>query len=340
MNNLDLIYELAPRLEKFKKQSATTFNFRCPICGDSSKNKSKARGFFLLKGDRATFYCHNGCKPRSLANFTKEVFPDVYKQFLFSKYENWAASDEPLQAISEEEKPSVFPDKFPEVFVRLTSLPIDHVARRYVADRKIPELYVRKMWYSDNFKADVNKIVSGKFSSLYMDEPRIVIPTFDDSGLMVSFIGRSLSGSDPKYINIKFDPDDQPIFNMEMVNLSKRFYAVEGQIDCMFVDNSVGIGGIKKVGGFLTQYKNNVVICLDNDSRNAQVVCAISKYIDSGHFVFIWPKDFPYKDFNDCVVKGGMDSESIMQMIRDRTFKGLTAKLELGEWKKVDVQCR
>ena len=34
---------LSVRLEKFKKKKEFLWNFRCPVCGDSQKNKSKAR---------------------------------------------------------------------------------------------------------------------------------------------------------------------------------------------------------------------------------------------------------------------------------------------------------
>ncbi len=33
-------------LQKFKKVKTDLYNFRCPICGDSQKNKSKTRGYF------------------------------------------------------------------------------------------------------------------------------------------------------------------------------------------------------------------------------------------------------------------------------------------------------
>ena len=32
------------RLEKFKRVKADLYNCRCPICGDSQKNKTKTRG--------------------------------------------------------------------------------------------------------------------------------------------------------------------------------------------------------------------------------------------------------------------------------------------------------
>ena len=36
---------ISSRLPKFKKVKPYLYNFRCPICGDSQKEKNKARGY-------------------------------------------------------------------------------------------------------------------------------------------------------------------------------------------------------------------------------------------------------------------------------------------------------
>ena len=40
---------ISPQLQKFKKKGNNLWNFRCPYCGDSQKNKTKARGFVYQK---------------------------------------------------------------------------------------------------------------------------------------------------------------------------------------------------------------------------------------------------------------------------------------------------
>ena len=37
---------VSSQLERFKWQRATLANCRCPLCGDSQKNKNKCRGYF------------------------------------------------------------------------------------------------------------------------------------------------------------------------------------------------------------------------------------------------------------------------------------------------------
>ena len=60
---------ISPRLQKFKKIKSNLYNFRCPICGDSQKNKSKTRGYLYgVKAD-VKFRCHNCGASMTLSNF-------------------------------------------------------------------------------------------------------------------------------------------------------------------------------------------------------------------------------------------------------------------------------
>ena len=50
---------VSSRLQKFKKIKTDLYNFRCPICGDSQKNKSKTRGYLYSVKEDVNFMCHN-----------------------------------------------------------------------------------------------------------------------------------------------------------------------------------------------------------------------------------------------------------------------------------------
>ncbi|BCU97648.1 MAG: hypothetical protein CM15mV18_0270 [uncultured marine virus] len=39
--DLNYISKIQPRLQQFKKKRDYLFNFRCPVCGDSKKSKTK-----------------------------------------------------------------------------------------------------------------------------------------------------------------------------------------------------------------------------------------------------------------------------------------------------------
>ena len=50
--DLNYISKIQPRLQQFKKKREYLFNFRCPVCGDSKKSKTKARAYlYRVKND-------------------------------------------------------------------------------------------------------------------------------------------------------------------------------------------------------------------------------------------------------------------------------------------------
>ena len=57
MTYVDLKYIniLSGRLSLFKRKSNNLFNFRCPFCGDSQRNKLKARGYVYAKENKYSF---------------------------------------------------------------------------------------------------------------------------------------------------------------------------------------------------------------------------------------------------------------------------------------------
>ena len=64
---------ISSRLSKFKKVKPNLYNCRCPICGDSKKNKNKARGYFYQVKNNTNYKCHNCGVNISFNNFLKEI---------------------------------------------------------------------------------------------------------------------------------------------------------------------------------------------------------------------------------------------------------------------------
>ena len=78
---------LSPRLQKYKQKKRNLWNFRCPICGDSQRNKNKARGFvFELKGD-LVFKCHNCGVSMPVGKLIEKMDPSLYKQYRMEKFQ-------------------------------------------------------------------------------------------------------------------------------------------------------------------------------------------------------------------------------------------------------------
>ena len=90
--DLKFINDISSRLTLFKKKGDYLFNFRCPHCGDSKKNKTKARGFFYRVKNDMFFKCHNCGTGQSLANFIKFIDPKLYEEYLLERYKRSAPS--------------------------------------------------------------------------------------------------------------------------------------------------------------------------------------------------------------------------------------------------------
>ena len=89
--DLKFINDLSSRLGQFKRKTETLFNFRCPYCGDSEKNKTKARGYLYRKKNDMFYKCHNCGVGASLGNFIKYLDPKMYSQYILERYKTCQA---------------------------------------------------------------------------------------------------------------------------------------------------------------------------------------------------------------------------------------------------------
>ena len=68
---------ISSRLRNFKRKSNNLYNSSCPICGDSQKVKSKARGYIYDKNGKGIYHCHNCGVTHSIPNFIKLVDSEI-----------------------------------------------------------------------------------------------------------------------------------------------------------------------------------------------------------------------------------------------------------------------
>ena len=64
---------ISSRLRNFKQKKDYLWNFSCPLCGDSKKNLSKARGYAFAKGVNLFYSCHNCGVGTNLANLKSQL---------------------------------------------------------------------------------------------------------------------------------------------------------------------------------------------------------------------------------------------------------------------------
>jgi len=312
---------VSSRLQKFKRVKADLYNFRCPICGDSQKHKNKARGYFYQVKTNTNFKCHNCGASASLNNFLKQIDATLHKQYTMEKFKEGYTGksfvvDEPK---FEFEKP-VFKKKLD--LPRASEVPI---ATKYLEKRKLDPT---KFYFSDKFQAWTNT-QKQTFDTIHRDESRIIIPLYDTDRNLIGFQGRSLGPNSVKYITVMLTDDAPKIYGLDKINATKPIYIIEGPFDSTFVENSVAMCGsdidVRTFGW------SDYIWVYDNEPRNREIVNRISKTIDRGDKVIIWPSEITEKDINDMILSG----HNVMSVLESNTYSGLEAKVQFNNWKKI-----
>ena len=312
---------ISSRLQKFKKVKPDLYNFRCPICGDSQKNKNKCRGYMYVVKNNTNFKCHNCGASLSLNNFIKKLDTTLHKQYTLEKFKEGHTGrsfvvDEPE-----------FKFKKP-VFRKKLDLPKateNFYAKEYLEERKLnPE----KFYFTDKFKEWTNT-KKQTFDSTYRDEPRIIIPMYDRDKNLIGFQGRSLTHNSVKYITVMLEDSAPKIYGLDTIDEKLPVYVVEGPFDSTFINNSVALCGSDGDLGHLEG--SDTILVYDNEPRNREIVGRIERCIERNQKVVIWPSNIVEKDINDMVL-GGHD---VMSVIKLNTYSGLEAKIKFNTWKKI-----
>ena len=329
---------LSFKVEHFQRKRDKLWNFRCPLCGDSQKKKSKARGYiFEHKGD-LVYKCHNCNASMRIKSFLRKVAPDLYEQYIVETLKEQGGREVSPKFINQIEN---FGKKRFEKFApleelkKISQLSIDHPARVYCDKRKIPLSEHYRLFYCPKFYKWGNKHLPGKFADdlLQYDEPRLVIPFIDSSGYVFAVTGRAFSKNALRYITLKFDDSKPKIFGLDKVDFSKKVYIVEGPIDSLFLSNSIAFAGSD---GDLSQLplSKDSCVCMDNEPRNKEIISRYKAIIDKGYNICIWPESWLFKDINEAIL-AGYSAEQIKNIIDTNTYTGLQATLKLNHWKKI-----
>ena len=321
---------VSSRLQKFKRIKADLYNFRCPICGDSQKNKNKTRGYLYPVKNNTNFKCHNCGASLSFNNFLKELDPTLHKQYTMEKFKEGYTGknfvvEEPKFNF---QKPVFSTNVEKENIVKKIDLPKASeipLAREYLEKRKLnPE----KFYFANKFKEWTNT-QKQTFNSIGKDESRIIIPMYDKDSNLIGFQGRALNSSPNKYITVMLSDDSPKIYGLDQVDSSEPIYIVEGPFDSTFIKNAIAMCGsdvdIRSFGW------SDYIWVFDNEPRNREIVNRISKTIDRGDKVIIWPTIIQQKDINDMVLAG----LNVMDVLKSNTYSGLEAKIKFNNWKKV-----
>ena len=326
--DLKFINEVSARLSQFKKKGDYLFNFRCPHCGDSKKNKTKARAYLYRVKNDMFFKCHNCSEGQSFSNFLKFIDNKKYEQYLLERYKGSAPS-------TPQPKFTDFKPVFKEVDILDGLTPVselneDHPVKQYVLNRKIPESYHSKLFLCNKFMAFVNKTKPNTFGHTKGEHPRLIIPFYDNQDKVFAFQGRAFGKEQPKYLTIKLDENKQKVYGLETVNLQEHVTIVEGPIDSMFLNNCLAAAGADLT---LRIEPDNITYIFDNEPRNKEIIKRMYDVIEKDYNLVVWPDDMRHKDINDMILSG-MSKAEVQTIISNNTFAQLEALTKLSYYKK------
>lgn len=342
--DLKYIQLMGVHLPLFKQLRQDLWNFRCPICGDSARDSTKARGYiFNHKGDYL-YKCQNCGDSRPVSSLIYIVSPELSKDYrleIFRESNGGKTRKETKQVKHnrrsrkqksspvEEKKPIFVPEEL-KGMKPVSRLPEDHFVVDYVTSRMIPKKRWGGLFWCSNMRFIADRI--GGYDNVYFDDfPRLLLPFINEDGELTHIQGRAIGDNVPKrsrYYTLEVF-EAPKVYGMHRIDHSQPVKVVEGPIDSLFLTNCVGMGG-SDVPWDLFDPKNTIFVW-DNERRSKQIIKRMKEAVDRKFRVCVWGQKIQQKDIND-MVKAGKNGEWIDDYITHHSYSGLRAKLAISDY--------
>jgi hypothetical protein len=331
---------VSSRLRNFKQKNANLFNASCCFCGDSQKNKSKARMYIYEGKGGLQVKCHNCGISTNASNLIKHLDSSLHKEYTLEKYKSGETNNScianTILNISAPKFDKVKKQTVFEYAESVSKLPSGHFCLTYVQKRKIPEKFYDNFYFTTNYEKFIQTLIPDCDKELTKDA-RLIIPFYDEYNELIAVTGRALESGNKtlRYVTVRTnDSTNKLLYGMDTVDLNQPVKIVEGQIDSLFLNNCVASGD-----GNLTIAAKNIscdrkILIFDNEKRNKEILKMMQDAIKLGHDIVIWPDSIEPKDINEMVMSGISHNE-IEEIISNNTFSGLEAQTRFTFWKKI-----
>lgn len=321
------VNRVSVKVRNFKQIKPQLWNMSCPICGDSTKNTRKARGYIYSIAQKLNYMCHHCNASMSFGNFLKLIDPTVYQEYRLELFKNGDKKE--FVAYKTLERKIENHPAFSKLKL-ISDLGDNHSAVKYLKSRNIPVESFSKMFYAPEYFTWMREFDPEAYEPV-TDHARLIIPFYDESGIIYRITARAFGNELPKYLFAVIDETQPNIYNFHNVDKNKTVYILEGQIDSLFLPNSVAVGSANYGSKELLIFKDRIVVP-DNEPRNKQVVAQIKRVVDSGNKICLWD-DYYGKDINDCI-NNGHSLDSIIKLIQASTVSGFKAMMKFSKWTK------
>lgn len=322
-------------VDRFADIGNDSYNCRCPICGDSQKSKTKARGFFYVseKGNWR-YKCHNCAINISFYEFVERVAPTMFTDYKFEIFNEKKDYNRRFKITSNPiNKPKVQVKKFDLSVFNKVDMSTNNEFVSYLKGRKIPKDMAERLYYTDNLEPIAKKISGYEEKNIAINKG-IIIPYYDMKGNFESFQIRNIDKtSEYRYLTYDITPSKH-IYNLSNISRSKRVFVFEGAFDSMFCNNAVCASGssiFNKLSA-IKEVNSDIAVVFDNDFKtNPTIYDLLIKVIASGYKVVIFDDLMRgYKDINEYAVGANKTVDEITQYLNSCTYDGLTAEIHIA----------
>lgn len=325
LQRLDVKYfKLAVGLDNIGKETEVDIVARCPVCGDSRKNKKTKRLHLYTKGTVTNVNCFNGDCPvhnKTMYSFLRDFFPALLNQY---KKENFGNT---LEKLANGETEDVFQQFKQEEETESTDILV-HDLSPYLQDiAEVPEAlaYLEGRGYTYN-EQRFGKWYYG-FQDLNIGETvyritnSIVIPLYYKSE-MYGFYSRNIENK--TFYTYMHDANiGYKIWNWFKVKKNEPVFIFEGIFDAIAsgLPNSIALMGAKIPEERLNELKKPVFV-LDNDKTGLINSLEYSTRAD----VYIQPDKYVEKDMNDLKLNNNIN---VSDLILKNIFSGISAEVRI-----------
>lgn len=311
--NQFLLTKILPLLPAHVKHG-NSLSIRCPICGDSKKNKTKMRGV-VYTSPKVNYYCFN-CDVhltgfKLLQALAGESFRDIMSEYSRQQLSTFSSHTAKTT--------SVEPDKVKGAIPELT--PLTKAELDYLASRKITELPHFDSLHLMNATIDNNDF--------------IFIPWLSHNDIVSYQLNNFTKVPNiPKY---KFQKHaDKCVYGLDRIDQAFKYViCFEGVFDSIFVKNGVSIGGANLMHSQEAEIrrrypKHEIVLAFDADKTGLE---ATAKYIDADSSLykyFIWFNSCAIKDINAAVIAANDINKFANTNIANMIYSGIETRFVLS----------
>jgi len=309
--------------ENIGKNTETDISARCPVCGDSKRNKRLKRLHLYSKGGLELVHCFNGDCPlnthKKMYRFLRDHFPALYPYYQNEErqdfIENLKQTRTCADTLAQPKNKEIITQDFSSYFTEISKHQnaIDYLSKRGI---EYDPLKFGEWYYGHQ-----NLIIGDKKYNLV---DSIIIPLYY-RGEMYGFYSRKMKD---KFFATYMNDNNigYKLFNWFNVNKKETVYVTEGIFDAV----SLGKNVIASMGSKIPKDRllelHDPIFCLDSDYTGLKNSLAYAK---GGYKIFIKPQSIQGKDLNE--IRINYPDMNLLDFVNNNTYTGFCAELRLKQ---------